>query len=76
MERVSAGVQVSMVQADNFSWFGYPDDIEPSARNFLPGLAKVLISNLRQDAFLKRPILSWQNALSRSCGGHPRCSTV
>jgi hypothetical protein len=32
--------QVSLVQADNFSWFGYPDDTEPSARNLLPGLAK------------------------------------
>ena len=33
-------VQVSLVQAGNFAWFGYPDDPEPSARNFLPGLAK------------------------------------
>ena len=32
--------QVSVVQADNFAWFGYPDDPEPSARSFLPGLAK------------------------------------
>ena len=35
-------VQVSLVQADNFSWFGYPDDTEPSARNLLPGLAKAM----------------------------------
>lgn len=29
------------MQADNFSWFGFPDDTEPSARNLFPGLAKV-----------------------------------
>ncbi len=38
-------VQVSLVQAENFAWFGYPDDPEPSARNFLPGLAKAGISH-------------------------------
>ena len=39
-------LQVSLVQADNFAWFGYPDDPEPSARNFLPGLAKVSLADL------------------------------
>jgi hypothetical protein len=34
-------LQVSLIQADNFSWFGYPDDTVPSARNLVPGLAKV-----------------------------------
>ena len=29
-----------MVQNSNFSWFGYPDDTEPSTRNFFPGLHK------------------------------------
>lgn len=37
---------MSLVQADNFSWFGYPDDTELSARNFFPGLAKVLLASL------------------------------
>ena len=39
-------LQVSLVQAENFAWFGYPDDPEPSARNFLPGLAKVRLPDL------------------------------
>lgn len=29
---------VHLKQADNFSWFGYPEDTFPSSRNFLPGL--------------------------------------
>ena len=41
-EALQLHVQVSLVQADNFAWFGYPDDPEPSARNFLPGLVQVL----------------------------------
>ena len=41
-EALQVHVQVSLVQADNFAWFGYPDDPEPSARNFLPGLVQVL----------------------------------
>ena len=32
------GPQITLVQGENFSWFGYPDDTSPSARNFLPGL--------------------------------------
>ncbi|CAL8466123.1 g5659 [Coccomyxa elongata] len=40
--------KVSLVQADNFSWFGYPDDTELSARNFFPGLAKGLESDIAQ----------------------------
>jgi hypothetical protein len=30
--------RVTVRQAENYSWFGYPDDTSPSARNFLPGL--------------------------------------
>ena len=30
-------LQLDLVQADNYSWFGYPEDTVPSARNFLPG---------------------------------------
>ena len=33
--------QVDLVQGSNFSWFGYPDDTQPSARNFLPGLSSL-----------------------------------
>lgn len=33
-----AGALVNLVQSGNFSWFGYPDDAIPSARNFFPGL--------------------------------------
>ena len=32
------GADINLRQASNFSWFGFPDDTEPSARNFLPGL--------------------------------------
>ena len=32
------GAELHAVQADNYSWFGYPDDTTPSARDFLPGL--------------------------------------
>lgn len=31
--------QVDLVQGDNLSWFGFPDDTSPSSRDFLPGLA-------------------------------------
>ncbi|KAK9840821.1 hypothetical protein WJX81_007219 [Elliptochloris bilobata] len=31
--------QVKLVQADNFAWFGFPDDTEPSSREFVPGLS-------------------------------------
>jgi uncharacterized membrane protein YgcG len=34
----ASGGEVHLRQADNFSWFGFPDDTSPSARNFLPGL--------------------------------------
>ncbi|KAL0030424.1 hypothetical protein WJX79_003924 [Trebouxia sp. C0005] len=34
------GAEVDLVQASNLSWFGYPDDTIPSARNFLPGFNK------------------------------------
>lgn len=34
---VLPALQLDLVQADNYSWFGYPEDTEPSARNFLPG---------------------------------------
>ncbi len=44
-------VQVSLVQAENFAWFGYPDDPEPSARNFLPGLAKAGILTLIRESW-------------------------
>ena len=33
--------QVKLVQADNFAWFGFPDDTEPSSREFVPGLKTV-----------------------------------
>lgn len=33
-------VQVGVVQNDNFSWFGYPEDTFPSCRSFFPGLHK------------------------------------
>ena len=39
-------LQVDLVQAGNLSWFGYPDDTIPSARNFLPGLTKVTLTSL------------------------------
>lgn len=32
-------LQADLVQCHNLSWFGYPDDTSPSARDFLPGLA-------------------------------------
>ena len=32
--------ELHAVQADNYSWFGYPDDTVPSSRNFLPGLRR------------------------------------
>lgn len=35
----AGGVYVTVRQADNYSWFGYPEDTTPhSSRNFLPGL--------------------------------------
>lgn len=34
----ASNAQVHLHQADNFSWFGYPDDTEPSSRSFVPGL--------------------------------------
>lgn len=34
-----SGADVSIVQATNYSWFGYPMDTEPSARDFVPGLS-------------------------------------
>lgn len=33
------GVRVRAVQASNLSWLGYPQDTEPSSRDFLPGLS-------------------------------------
>ena len=39
--RSAGALQVDLVQASNLSWFGYPEDPSPSARNLLPGLNKV-----------------------------------
>lgn len=36
----SACPKVDLVQASNYSWFGYPEDTSPSARNFVPGLGR------------------------------------
>ena len=33
--------QVRLVQMDNLSWFGYPNDVTPSVRNLAPGLEQV-----------------------------------
>lgn len=32
--------EVHLHQGNNYSWFGYPEDTEPSARDFLPGLTE------------------------------------
>lgn len=32
--------RVELVQGPNYSWFGYPEDTTPSARNFLPGASR------------------------------------
>ena len=37
-KRGSVLLQVNLVQCPNLSWCGYPEDTEPSARNFVPGL--------------------------------------
>lgn len=42
--------QVKLMQADNFAWFGFPDDTEPSSRDFVPGLKLVSISKRASDA--------------------------
>lgn len=34
----ASGAEINLQQADNFSWFGFPDDTSPSSRNFVPGL--------------------------------------
>lgn len=34
------GVQADLVQCHNLSWFGYPDDTSPSARDFLPEIGR------------------------------------
>jgi hypothetical protein len=34
------GAEVHLKQADNFSWFGFPDDTVPSSREFVPGLTE------------------------------------
>lgn len=34
----ATGAEVHLKQADNYSWFGFPDDTMPTSRNFLPGL--------------------------------------
>jgi uncharacterized membrane protein YgcG len=34
----AAGAEVHLHQAENLSWFGFPDDTLPSSREFLPGL--------------------------------------
>jgi hypothetical protein len=36
----ASGAEVDLRQADNFSWFGFPDDTAPSSRDFAPGLPK------------------------------------
>ena len=43
-------VQVDFVQAGNLSWFGYPEDTIPSARNFLP------LSKVRKEATIRLSI--------------------
>lgn len=41
------GANISLVQGDNYSWFGHPVDSLPSARNFVPGLdPKVCVFHL------------------------------
>ncbi len=39
---LKAGLQVHVVQQTNLSWFGYPVDTVPSARNLVPGLQQVM----------------------------------
>lgn len=39
--------QVNLVQCDNLSWFGYPDDPIPSVRaTLLPGITQARLADL------------------------------
>lgn len=67
--------QVKLVQADNFAWFGFPDDTEPSSREFVPGLKPV--------CFLARHMPAWlpcahcmQAPRRRCCKGSPEVSVA
>ena len=41
LEQLGVFAQVNLVQADNLSWFGYPEDPIPSVRaTLLPGITK------------------------------------
>jgi hypothetical protein len=35
---------VTIVQGEGLSWAGYPDDTQPSSRDFLPGLSTLMSS--------------------------------
>ncbi|KAK9804274.1 hypothetical protein WJX72_004315 [[Myrmecia] bisecta] len=47
--------QVTLVQNNNFSWFGYPDDTQPTARNVVPGLAQGRPHDERDEAAGSQP---------------------
>lgn len=71
-------VQVSVVQGKNFSWFGYPDDTEDGARNFLPGLGSEeqgLAVGLEQaSAFSQDRVAGSGSRGSQGPGGPPLAS--
>lgn len=79
--------EVALVQCDNFSWFGYPEDTLPhSARNFVPGLsAGPEQSNVLQIADssgdvhggrVQTSAPSYQDAAPAGQAGPPRASMV
>lgn len=38
----AAALQIDLVQGENLSWFGYPDDTQPSVRaTLIPGFTQV-----------------------------------
>ena len=43
-------VHATVRQADNYSWFGFPDDTTPSARDFVPGLGADEEAEVRDDS--------------------------
>lgn len=41
LKLAAQGVTADVAQQHNFSWFGFPQDTDPSSRDYLPGLHKV-----------------------------------
>ena len=66
--------QINLVQCENLSWFGYPDDTVPSVRaTLLPGITKVGAPSTSPQPL---PWIAIVNGYQQMCSVHDACSAA